>query len=154
MKPTWIAVCDRINARVFTKRPFHIHYQLANEVGRERNRALGTDKPGVSRAKFGRPSSLHSLTGEKNPHDDLARAFSKRIGLYLKRQYDLGNFGDLILVAEPKMMGFLRRNLPAAVRKNTAWITKDLGKIKNQHIAKALAPVLAPPPALTSPRTV
>lgn len=138
MSKTWIVVCDRVSARVFSKKPFRLLLKMDNELGRERNRAMSTDKPGMSRAKFGRSSSVYALTGEKDPHEDAAKAFARKIAGYLDDQKNSKKFDELIIVAEPRMMGRIKTPMTKSLKEGAMFIAKDLGRAKPHQLEKAL----------------
>src|SRR6185437_13183338 len=81
----WIVVADRIEARIYREKPFELVERVTNDLGREKNRALMTDKPGWSRSKLAQPSSTHSLTGEKNPHEEAAVQFARQLCRFLEQ---------------------------------------------------------------------
>ena len=45
VKVTWIVVVNRTQARIYQKKPFVLIQRLENEIGREKNRAMTSDKP-------------------------------------------------------------------------------------------------------------
>lgn len=138
MTNTWILVCNQEKARIFGKKPFRLVISLKNNLAREKNRALSDDKPGMSRAKFASSSFLHSLTGEKNPHEEAVVSFAKEVSSYLKKAKSLKKYDDLIIVAEPRMAGRLRKELSKSIVEKVEWVSKDLGKIPNNQLAKVL----------------
>lgn len=129
MSKHWIAVVTRTQARILDRRDFSLINTLNNELGRERNRAMSSDKPGVSRGKFAGNPSVHSLTGERNPHEEAAVSFARKVSFYLARNFSQHRFDDVLVVAEPKMMGRLRNNFPRALLENSEFQAKDLGRV-------------------------
>ena len=115
---------------------------LENSLGREKNRALTTDKPGAARSRFSGAFGMHSLSGEKNPHEDAAVQFAKRLGHYLNKEEHTNKFDDLLIAAEPKMMGRIRAALGFKLSERVKWFKKDLchltaDEIRKRHLAFA-----------------
>lgn len=133
----WIVLVSRANARVFNQNGYRPVTEIKGSLGKEKNKALTRAKPGVGRAKFS-GSSPHKMTGEKNPHEDAAIAFAKKVDRYLSKQLNLKKFDKLLVVAEPKMMGRLKKNLDKNVKAVTKWMAKDLGKVPATQVEKAL----------------
>jgi protein required for attachment to host cells len=138
MSIKWVVVVNRTEAKIFSEKSFRLIAELTNELGREKNRALTEDKPGLSRSRLGSRSSVYSLTGEKNPHEDVAVAFSKKVDAFLKKQLDLHRFDELVVVAEPKMMGRLKQNLDKKLQPITHWHARDLSKVRAMDLPKFL----------------
>jgi protein required for attachment to host cells len=134
---SWIVVANRIEARIFRRRPFTLLHEFHDGLGREKNRAMTTDKPGMGRASFSQ-SSPHTMTGEKNPHDDAAVQFARKICHFLKHKKDFQTYDDLEIYAEPRMMGFIRENMDKQVKLITQWLPKDFAYFSNHEVAKAL----------------
>ena len=134
----WIVIANRISARIYCEKPFQHIITLKNPLGKERNRELRYDQPGFSHAKFGGPSSTHSLTGEKDPHEYATVEFAKEIRNYLKKESTQNNFDSLLIVAEPKMMGRMRNQLPKELISKCEWISKDLGHVPEGELLQAI----------------
>lgn len=137
MGQRWIAIVTRTDARIFTARPFKRVIQLRNPLGRAKNREMMTDKPPVSRGAFAGAKGLHAVS-EKNPHEDAAVAFAKRVAEYLRKSLAQNKFGDLTLVAEPKMLGRVKSELDKNVLAVTECVRKDLGNMPPPELTRAL----------------
>jgi protein required for attachment to host cells len=140
MSAKWIAVVTRTEARVFSAEDFRLIAKLTNQLGREKNRAMTNARPGLGHGKFARGSGFYSLTGEKNPHEDAAIAFAKRVSEYLRKQMTLHRFDKLILAAEPKMMGRVKAEMNKDLAAHTEWKAKDFGKLKPHELRKVIGP--------------
>lgn len=143
----WIVVANRIEAKFFNKNPFNLINVLYNDLGREKNHAFTTDKPGWSRGKFVQSSSTHSLTGEKNPHNDAAIQFARELSRHIKHQFDIHNSLELQICAEPKMMGYIRAGIEDRLMKWIEWVPKDFSYFNNDQIAEALGHKVSRPHA-------
>ena len=134
----WIVIANRISTRIYSEKSFQHIITMKNPMGKERNRSLKYDQPGMSQAKFSGASSTHSLTGEKNPHEDAAVDFAREIRNYLKKESDQNNFDKLLIVAEPKMMGRIREHLPKRIMEHCEWVSKDLGHVSEAELPQSL----------------
>lgn len=135
----WIVLVTRTEARMFSEKTFRPLAELKNDLGREKNRVMTTEKPGMARNNLGTPFSTHSLTGEKDPHEAVALAFAKKVSGFLDKQWKLGHFDDLLLIAEPRMAGRLRNEMDAKLMDRAQWLTKDLGKVAVHELPKIIA---------------
>lgn len=134
MAKKWIVFVTRINARVFNAETWDSVIELKHNIGKAKNKELKTGKPGVSRGKFAGSKGIHGMTGEKNPHEDAAVEFAKKIGVYLYKQKNLHKFDDLTIVAEPKMMGRIKKQMDKHLARDVKWIGKDLGKFATHEL--------------------
>lgn len=136
---TWIVACNRAGARIFKKqyRDIELVHNIDYPLGRERNRALQNDKPSLSRGKFGGSSATHRLTGGKDPHEELAAAFSKTVAAYLKNALTKKEFEKLVIVAEPHFLGLVKLALDKKTKATVSqWITKDLVRFSVFNVKK------------------
>lgn len=127
-----VIVIDRTKARVFSTDPFELIETVPNPLGRERNRAMRLDKPGISRGKLVKPSSTHSLTGERSPHDEAAHDFAREIARRIEAEFREQRLRRIMIVAEARMTGMLRDSLKPRIQKLIRWLQKDWGKL-NEH---------------------
>ena len=76
----WIVIASAREARILEKTAENKLHQIKiirNPLGREHNRAMTTDKPGMIRGKFFSGSGLHAMAQEYTPHEDALQAFAK-----------------------------------------------------------------------------
>lgn len=137
MPKRWIAIVNRTDAKMFSERPFTRVAQLRNVLGRAKNREMTRGKQMLSRGSFAGSKGMHAV-GVKNPHDDAAVDFAKRIAEYLRKAYATNRFDDLMLVAEPKMLGWVKTEMDKNVIEVTEWVRKDLANLKPHEIPQAL----------------
>ena len=147
MPKNWTVVVNRTKAKIFVdqvgpvNRPvkgLKLIEELKNPLGRERNKALQNSKPSMGRS----PTSVgpHSMTGEKNPHEDAAVEFAKKVCLHLEKNQYNKNFEGLVLVAEPHFMGLLKKKMKKKLRDSVVqWVNKDLSKTPMKEILSHLA---------------
>ena len=129
MNNNWIVVANRVEARIFKQRDMRLLHKLTNSLGREKNRAFTTDKPGWGRNRLASPASTHNLTGNKNPHDDAAIDFARRLGRFLEKKLAANTFNGLLITAEPRMMGWMKRHMDQRLLKHCEFLGKDLGRL-------------------------
>lgn len=136
----WIAVVNRAQARIFKDgSEFLLVDQLDYELGREKNRAMTTDKPGLSRAKQAGRSGTHALDGEKNPHEGAAIQFAKIVAGYLEKKFASAlSQTRLTIASEPRMTGYLRDAMSESSRKKARWLCKDLAYFSDNEIKRYL----------------
>lgn len=133
----WIAVVTRTGARVFSEKNFRLIVEMKNPLGKEKNKAMTTGKPGVGRTKF-KGGSPFGMTGEKNPHEDAAIAFARNVSEYLRKRLDEQRYDQVVIAAEPKMMGRIRGCLDESVQERAEWLRKDLGPLTAHEIKRFL----------------
>ena len=103
--------------------------QLTNETARKKEQDLVTDKPGRMRDDGQGRSAM-----ERDVMEEEVSAFARQVSDYLDKSRAEGKFGTLSIVAEPRFLGHLRKQLQDAtseivleeVAKNVD--TKDLEK--------------------------
>jgi protein required for attachment to host cells len=134
----WIMVANRVHAQVFHGQTFELIEKLENPIGREKNHALTTDKPGWSRGKFAQPSSIHALTGEKDPHEEAAIQFARKLARFIDKAFIMHRFDTLTLVAEPKLLGHIRASLSKHLLKQIDCVEKDFPHANRHDIGTAL----------------
>lgn len=130
----WIAVVSRSSAEFLRAQSGTVVASMTNELGRARSRIMTTDKPGSARNRTASRSSTHSLDGDKNPHNEAAKAFARRIAKFVDQQRKLKRFDQILIAAEPKMAGWLASALPAKVKEQVEWVHKDLAKLTPMQI--------------------
>ena len=128
MKTTWIVAADASRARVLQvagrKQLLEVE-SLANPEGRLQNREINTDAKG----RFPGPDRPggHSSGDEDHTVEHYNELFAKRVGDYLDHARTQHRFDELVLVAPPKFLGALRKELGKEVEKLVAdELPKDL----------------------------
>ena len=136
MAVKWLVIADRTKARIYKQKPFTMIDTLENSLGREKNRAMTTGKPGLSRSKFSQPSSTHSLTGEKSPHEDAAMQFARSLCRFLERRNAEHKFSELLIAAEPKMARSIRSSMEKHLTEKVHWMKKDFAHLSDFQIGE------------------
>ncbi|MEQ1877349.1 MAG: host attachment protein [Bdellovibrionia bacterium] len=139
----WIVVIDRAQARFFESetpaRRAEFVRRLKNPLGREKNRAMNTDKPGSDRMKIGKSVIGHSMSGEKDQHEDAAVQFVRTVGRTIVAGLQTGGFKRLIIYADPHISGLVgevlgRRHLTVPI----IWRHKNFSKMSDLEVAKII----------------
>lgn len=120
MATTWIVSADEGRARVFAESnpadPLQEIEDMVNSAARMRAseqfsdrldpKAAGSSTHGTGGA---RPNSQYEP--QQTPDERAAQSFAKEISAYLLQARQAGRFDKLALVAAPKFLGELRKNL-------------------------------------------
>ena len=151
-----IVVADQAEAHFYDVEPpdpaLHPAGQLAEARARLHDRDLVSDRPGrvfdhAPAASGRRGAVAHHATGaegERRPHRHVATLFARRIAEALALAQREGRIDRIVLMAEPRFLGLMRRALPAELAAIVAVeIPKDL-----VHQAEAVVRAHLPPAAL------
>jgi protein required for attachment to host cells len=113
VKTTWVIVADASRARIFeasnTERALHEIETFMHPEGRAQNRELKTDGAGRYFSRAG--AQAHTGGPSVDPAQHEMELFAKRLGEYLDKACGENRFEALYVVAPPKLLGLLRKNL-------------------------------------------
>ncbi len=138
MPTTWIVAADASRARILQvadrERLVEVE-DLVNPEGRLQDRELTTD----ANPRLHGPGGL-SAREEPSAVQHTVEMFSKRIGDYLEKARTDHRYDQLVLVAPPKFLGLMRKELGAEVGKLVIdELDKDLSGLNAREIEKRLA---------------
>jgi protein required for attachment to host cells len=138
MSTTWILVASRDEARVFSRQgaelTLTLEIDVGNPAGRLKNSDIDSDRAG--RSTDNRMHARHAYSSEVEPRDHLLHAFYTETLNTLRLAYIQGRFDDLVVVAEPRLLGVIRQRLPEMLREVvTREIPKDLSFASPQQLA-------------------
>ena len=148
MDTTWIVAADSSRARILQvagrQRLVEIE-ALLNPEGRMNDRELTTDanprlhgSGGIRRS--GRSSAVSSAREEPSAVEHAVEAFSRRIGDYLEKARTDHRYERLVLVAPPKFLGLMRKELGKEVEKLVLdEVPKDLAWFNAREIEQYFA---------------
>jgi protein required for attachment to host cells len=141
MNTVWILVLDRVKARVFkrvgkSKKVEFIH-SWDHPEGRMKNGELLSDDYGVDMNRtIEYASNPQSGTSMK---EVLVQRFCSKVGSYLDNERKRGVFDELVLVAEPKMLGIMKGVLSQKLAKLVKGsVQKDFCRVENKKIPDVL----------------
>ena len=140
MTTTWIIAADSSRARILqvTDRKQHLDEidDLLNPEGRVDDRELTTD----AQPRFRGSSGPASDREETSAGQHATELFAKRVGEYLDKARNAHRYDRLHLIAPPKFLGQLRKELGKEVQKLvTAELPKDLSWLNAREIEQSLA---------------
>lgn len=151
-----IVVADQAEARFYDAEPpdrvLHPAGGLSEPRARLHDRDLVSDRPGrrferAPPAGGRRGAVAHHGTegeGERRPRRHVAVLFARRIAEALALEQRRGRIDRIVLMAEPKFLGMIRRALPPGLESSVAAeVPKDL-----VHQAEAVVRANVPPQAL------
>ncbi|MDX1400945.1 MAG: host attachment protein [Kiloniellales bacterium] len=137
----WVVVADARNARVFelrgkNKSPAQIQGALF-EAPREAGQDVFSSRPGRVFDSHG--AGRHGMEPSTSAEDQGRENFVRTIASWLEKPGENGDFDSLILVAAPKTLGELRKQLSTALRIKVEYeLDKDLTKSTDEEVVEAL----------------
>ena len=141
LKTIWFVVADGARARFYrsnvggTRIEPALDYELVAD--KRPSRALVTDKPG--RTKDRMAHGRHAMEPSTDPHVHEQKAFALKIAEVLDEHRNSNDFDELVIVAPPKMLGYLREAMPDALRKRVRReVAKDLTRLAPHKLAARL----------------
>lgn len=143
---SWILIANRTGARVVEKQgpQLSLLETIDHENGRLRDRDIDSDRQGRSFDRMG--ASRHALSNEESAHEHDARMFARELARRLHDERLKHSFERLVLVAEPRFLGYLREALDEATERMViATVAKDLARVALPDLPSHLPQL---PPAL------
>ncbi|MEM9302658.1 MAG: host attachment protein [Pseudomonadota bacterium] len=127
--PSWILVADAGRARLFSATGRHAPLEevdgFVNPEARVPARALERDRPMLTQQSATGGST--ALGSRSDTAEQAARTFAGEICSYLDRGRNEGAYDDLVVIAPPKFLGYLRSAVkPRVNRMVSRSIAKDL----------------------------
>jgi protein required for attachment to host cells len=139
MATTWIVAADSSRARVLQvtgRERLDEVEDLVNPEGRMKDRELTTD----AHPRFLGSGGPASDRQEMPAVEHAVELFAKRLGDYLDKARTENRYDQLVLIAPPKFLGTLRKELGREVEKLVAnELPKDLAWLNAREIEKHLA---------------
>jgi protein required for attachment to host cells len=127
MNTSWILVANRSGARLFESAApgegLRLLRDIAHPEGRLTNHDIGSDRPGRSFDSHG--PGRHAMGKEHDETEQMAIRFAKQLSLLLDEGRAQHQFAKLILVAEPRFLGHVRKALS---RETSALVSASLDK--------------------------
>ena len=136
MKTTWIMVASREEVRIFSREGSgHIKLELdiGNPLGKLKLQDLVSDKSGAPSDNRMRRRPAYST--EESPRERALKDFYREVCNQLDHALSRHDFSELVLIAEPRLLGYIRgmlsKNVRACVYKE---IAKDLSAEQDKDI--------------------
>ncbi len=141
MPSTWIIVADSSRARIFSTEtsssPLVEIEALTHGEGRLHDRELTEDLPGKIKNVGG--VGGHAFEQPTDPKKYEADIFAHRIIHYLEDAHNANRISRLLVIAEPSMLGLLRKDMPAQIKKLIAFeLDKNITSLGADEIRKHL----------------
>lgn len=141
----WIVVSDRHEARIFSvsrpKQKLSLVKKLECREAQAKPRELATDRPGRVFSSAGR--ARHTLDPEQDAKEHAIDLFARDLAHELNTEFHLEAFDEWVLIAEPKMLGRIRKALTERVAKVLVkTVDKDLSHLSGPELQAALQSVL------------
>lgn len=145
----WILVANRARAKLFERQypgaPIVALETLEHPEGRKKNQQFDTDRPGLQFDRRG--SGQHPMAPEHDAADQEAERFTRILCERLEKAAHAGTYSSLALVAEPRMLGRLRKHLsPWAAARIVQSLNLNLLSEDDHALLKQLSIMLAPAP--------
>jgi len=146
MTKTWVIVANRTQANFFHHlgpgKGLERIDALENPAGRLKDHEINTDKPG--RAFDSQGHGRHAMSSVESPHDRVAADFARTITHRIVDAKNRSRFEQLIVVAEARMLGLIRKALDSSHGINLIGsVDKDIVHENAQGVAKYVAHLLA-----------
>lgn len=111
MQGTWIVAADHTRGRVFSLKgsTFEEIQTFTHPEARVQTQVLESDRPGRSVESIG--GARHALAPDVDSDAHERAVFAKEISDYVEHGRQQQQFEKLVLIAEPKMLGSLRKEL-------------------------------------------
>lgn len=141
MQTTWILVADGAKARI-------LEHQGMNRPLKPIKKLTHTNKPSSELVTTERGRMPDNSSGQRSaidrstdPHQQEKTLFAGELCDFLERK--ARNIDRLIVVAAPRLLGDLRRQLPARMKsKISDEMDKDLTNVPDKELPRFLQPVL------------
>ena len=136
MKATFVVVADQSRARIFKAdapaEPLIEIETLTHTEGRLHDRDLTSDLPGRIQ---GSGHIGHAFEQPTDPKQHEADLFAHRLSHYLEEAFNAQQFEQLLIIAEPSMLGLLRNCLPERIKKTIGFeLAKNITTLSPEEI--------------------
>ena len=142
---TRVLVAHDAGCRAFEQRGRGKKLTLLSEIdfedGRRHSGELDADRPGRGFDRKG--GQGHAYEPQLDTRQHAVLQFAKELASDLAREYHLGAFDDLVLVAPPRFLGMLRDSLDTKLtRAVIATLAKDLPRADEAELRAQLSAVM------------
>lgn len=145
-KNAWIVIANQGGATILSQPDLEIVKRVPGNKRGKQDRFEKTDRPGrtfdsYTKAKHGQAGAPRHSLGEKNtPKELAAETFVASLADVLAAGRLAKKFNELVLVAEPKLLGRLKNALDSETRKFiTQIIEKEFPHLKDTELLKKMS---------------
>lgn len=140
MSEYWIVVADASRARLFSREKKFSDLQevesLVHPESRLRRQDLVSDRPG--QVQESRTPGEYAAEEGTDPKDVEARAFARELADRLHKAHQEGRFKHLVLLADPRFLGELRKHLDGPTAEAVAATAAvNLTREDLEHVTRA-----------------
>jgi len=147
-EPIWILVADRSRLRLFEKESEtsepHLMKEFLSPDGRKKGHELVSDRPGRSfdsqdKSHHGQTGGTrHSFGSASPPEDRAVERVVKEAAHVVEEGRTAESFHRLVIIAEPRLMGLLRKAVDLPADKVT-FHEKDFAWLEDSSLEKRLS---------------
>ncbi len=140
-----VLVADKVNAKLYELPSRRGSLQplqcFINPEGRQRERALGTGRPG--RVTSGVGGGRHAYQAKHGLKEHAEEVFVRRVATALAKDARASDGAPILLIAAPRLLGSYRKQLSANVRELVVMEIKlDLGKLTDIELSSRVRAAL------------
>jgi protein required for attachment to host cells len=148
MYNTWILVAHDAGARVFESRGRGEGLDLLETIdhpeGRKRNRDINSDSGGRAFRRNSADPRRAAMNRKESPHEVIVANFARMLCEKLRQARVDNQYGRLVLVAPPRLLGLLRSSLDRPTAQLIVGsLHKDLGSRSEAELVEHLREVIA-----------
>jgi len=142
VRRTWVLIADGARARIIRELAANAQAEeqledLVFDADHKQLRELMSDRPGRSFASQGARRS--AMEYHSDPVREQEEEFAATLVRQLVQHHTAGEFDALAIVAESRMLGLIRQNLPGSIRDLIAGeVAKDLTKLPGRKLRAAV----------------
>lgn len=140
-KTTWVLVANGARARVVRDLGTGAEDRqedLVFEIDHKQLREIMADRPGRSFASEGARRS--AMEYRSDPVQEQEARFAATLLEQMEQRLAAGEFQQLAIVAEPRMLGVMRKKLSPTLRRAVVGeVAKDLTKLPERELLEAIA---------------
>lgn len=139
VKETWVLIADAARARIVRHRRDGMEAEdLLFEFDHKQLGEIMSDRPGRSFASEGRRRSAMDYRSE--PEKEQEARFAEALLAELEQHLHAHEFERLAIVAEPRMLGTLRKRMSPMLRRTIVTeVAKDLTKVPRHELGVVIA---------------
>jgi protein required for attachment to host cells len=140
VETTWIVVASRDEVRIFSRvgrAHMKLERDIGNPLGRLKNQDLKSDKAGAANDNRFRGRPAYST--EESAKERSLKDFYREVCDLLDHALSTHQFSHLVLIAEPRLLGYLRDIISKNVERSVyRTIAKDLSAERDLEIESRL----------------
>lgn len=145
MSNHWYLIAQRAEAKIYEQRGVAASLRLVERIGNPKGVLKTSELVSDRQGRSDQASRVgHNAVGEDSaPRENVLKSFTRRLSKYLEAAAERGDFDSLVLVAEPHVLGELKKSLGrSAERKLRQTLSKDLLHVPETEVSAQLSPVL------------